>query len=250
MAKRKELVEKSMNSKIVSLKSNSQSGSKGTILVVCAHSDDQVIGPGGAMAKYAREGYDVFTIIFSYGEGSHPHMKLSYVAKTRVLESKEADAIIGGKGVMFLALKDGHMKEDFTNKKMMDRFKRLLASYKPCKIFTHSIDDLFPDHRFVREIVLEACDSLSRKNIIDPEIYSFDIWNLWSLRKRTEPKLVVDISDTFKYKIRALHTFKSQINFFSHTILVNVLYLLVYVKAFINGKKYGFKTAEVFYKIR
>jgi N-acetylglucosamine malate deacetylase 1 len=223
---------------------------KGNILVVCAHSDDQVLGPGGTMAKYTREGYNVFTIICSYGEGSHPHMKLSYIAKTRVLESKEADAIIGGKGVMFLALKDGKLREDFARKKMMGRFKRLLLSYAPCKIFTHSGEDILPDHRFVKEIVLEACDSLSRSEKFDPEVYSFDVWNIWDFRRHDEPKLVVNISETFKYKIKALHAFRSQINFFTHTVLVNILYLGVYVKAFVNGLKYKYKTAEVFYRIR
>jgi LmbE family N-acetylglucosaminyl deacetylase len=235
---------------VKSKKKGAEMGEKGNILVVCAHSDDQILGPGGTMAKYAREGYNVYTVIFSYGEGSHPHMKLSYVARTRVAESKEADAIIGGKGVIFLALKDGKMREDFKKKNMNARFQRLLLTYKPCKIFTHSIDDLFPDHRFVREKVIEACDSFARKNLLDPEVYSFDVWNLWRIGRRGEPKLVVDISDTFKYKIKALHSFKSQINFFSHTVLVNILYVAVYVKAFINGLRYGYKAAEVFYRIR
>jgi N-acetylglucosamine malate deacetylase 1 len=224
--------------------------SKGNILVVCAHSDDQILGPGGTMAKYAREGYNVYTIICSYGEGSHPHLKLSYIARIRVQESKEADEIIGGKGVVFLALKDGKLKKDFENKKMMGRFRRLLLSYNPEKIFTHSSDDILSDHRFVREIVVNACDSLSKSDNFNPEVYSFDVWNLWDLGKRNEPKLVVDISDTFKYKIKALHTFKSQISFFTHTVLVNVLYLGVYVKAFVNGLKYNCKSAEVFQRIR
>lgn len=225
-------------------------GEKGNILVICAHSDDQVLGPGGAMAKYAREGYNVYTIICSYGEVSHIHMKLSYIAKIRVLESKAADSIIGGKGVMFLALKDGRIKKDFENKKMMERFKRLLINYKPCKIFTHSEDDIHHDHRAVREIVLEACEGLAKKKIIDPEVYSFDVSNVWNIKSRRNPRLVVDISDTFKYKIRALHEFRSQINFFSYTVTVNLLYLAVYYRAFINGLRYGCKAAEVFYRIR
>ncbi len=223
---------------------------KGNILVVCAHSDDQVLGPGGTMAKYAREGYNVYTIICSYGEASHPHMKLSYIAKVRVFESKEADAIMGGKGVVFLALKDGKLREDFERRKMMSKFKRLLLSYNPSKIFTHSGEDILSDHRFVNEMVLNACDGLSKRAKFNPEIYSFDVWNLWDLRRKDAPKLVVNISDTFKYKIKALHAFKSQINFFTHTVLVNVLYLGVYVKAFVNGIKYKCRTAEVFYRLR
>ena len=223
---------------------------KGNILVICAHSDDQVLGPGGAMAKYAREGYNVYTFIFSYGEVSHPHLKRGSVAKTRVNESKEADTIIGGKGVFFLGLKDGQMKNDFERKKMMPKLKRILVDYKPKKIFTHSSDDMLPDHRFIREITLKTYDLLRKETNMKSDIYSFDVWNIWNFKKRKDPRLVVDITGTFKYKIKALHEFRSQINIFSHTYLVNILYIAVYVSAFMNGLKYGFKAAEVFYKQR
>jgi LmbE family N-acetylglucosaminyl deacetylase len=220
------------------------------ILVVCAHSDDQIIGPGGAMAKYAREGYNVYTIIFSYGEMSHPHMKRSYIAKIRVSESREADKIIGGKGVLFLGIRDGSMKEDFLKKKMRKKLMNLFLKFSPEMIFTHTRDDLLPDHRFVREVVLDIYDDLNKKKKLSSDVYSFDVWNLWNLLKRDKPRLVIDISKTFSYKTRALKEFKSQINFFSHTFFVNILFVSVYVKSFLNGLRYGFKRAEVFYKLR
>jgi LmbE family N-acetylglucosaminyl deacetylase len=225
-------------------------GEKGNILVICAHSDDQILGPGGAMAKYAREGYNVYTMICSYGESSHPHMKLSYIARIRVMEAKEADSIIAGKGVMFLALKDFAIADDFKKKKMMERFKRQILSYAPRKIFTHSGDDIHPDHRFVKDAVLEACDGLARKNLLDAEVYTFDVSNIFNKKEKNYPRLVVDISSTFKYKIKALHEFRSQINFFSYMVTVNILYLAVYYRAFMNGLKYGFRAAEVFRRIR
>ncbi|MFP4567329.1 MAG: PIG-L deacetylase family protein [Candidatus Woesearchaeota archaeon] len=224
--------------------------SEKNILVVCAHSDDQVIGPGGAMAKYAREGYNVYTIIFSYGEMSHPHMKRSYIAKIRVEESRAADKIIGGKGVLFLGIRDGSMKEDFKKKKMNKKLQNIFLKFSPEKIFTHSRDDILPDHRFVREIVLNTYDELHKKKKLTSEVYSFDIWNIWNILKRDKPKLIVDISKTFTYKTRALKEFKSQINFFSHTFFVNVLFIGVYFKGIFNGIKYGYKRAEVFYKLR
>ncbi|MCC7574278.1 PIG-L family deacetylase [Candidatus Woesearchaeota archaeon] len=223
---------------------------KKNILVVCAHSDDQVIGPGGAMAKFAREGYNVYTIIFSYGELSHPHVKRSYIAKIRVQESREADKIIGGSGVFFLGIKDGIMKEDFLKKKMRSKLLNIFLKYDPEMIFTHSRDDLLPDHRFVREVVLGIYDELSRKKKLVSDVYSFDVWNIWNLLKRNNPFLIVDVSKTFKYKVRALKEFKSQINFFSHTFLVNVLFVSVFVKAYLNGLRYKFKRVEVFYKLR
>ena len=42
---------------------------KNTVLVICAHPDDEIIGAGGTIATYAREGKDVITIIFSNGAG-------------------------------------------------------------------------------------------------------------------------------------------------------------------------------------
>lgn len=223
---------------------------KGSIIVFCAHSDDQVLGPGGAMARYAREGFDVYTYIFSYGEASHPHFKLSSIASVRVKESQEADSVIGGKGVFFLGVKDGKIIESFEKKKMMPKLKNIILKHKPVKIFTHSVDDMLPDHRSVRQIVLKAYDDLNKKEGFKCDVYTFDVWNIWNLKKRAKPRLVVDISDHFKFKIKALHSFKSQISFFTHTFLVNFLYVGVYFRAVINGLKFKCKFAEVFYKVR
>ncbi len=224
--------------------------SKGNILVFCAHSDDQVLGAGGAMARYARNGYDVYTFIFSYGEGSHPHVQLKHIATTRVKESQEADSIIGGKGVFFFGAKDGNIKGDFEKRKRMKNLKDVLMKYKPVKVFTHSVDDMLPDHRGVRQLVLKAYDDLNKKEGFKCDVYTFDVWNLWNVRKREKPVLVVDITGYFKYKVKALHSFKSQISFFSHTFLVNFLYVGSYIKAVFNGLKHGYRFAEVFYKVR
>lgn len=232
------------------LKNENEESKPRNILVICAHSDDQVIGPGGTMAKFARNGFNVHTIIFSYGEMSHPHLKKRYIAKVRVSESKEADKIIGGKGVMFLGLKDGEIREEYKRKKMKKKLENLILSHSPEMIFTHSKDDLLPDHRFVRNVVLEIYDYLNKNKSLKSDVYSFDVWNIWNVLKRNKPKLVVDITQTFTYKTRALKEFKSQINFFSHTFFVNILFVSVYLKSFINGLRYGFRRAEVFYKVR
>ncbi len=239
-----------MQKKDATIKEESDEPRDKTILVVCAHSDDQVIGPGGAMAKFAREGYNIQTIIFSYGEFSHPHMKRSYIAKVRVDESRQADKIIGGRGVMFLGLKDGSLKEDYHKKKMKKKLGDLFLKFSPEMIFTHSRDDILPDHRFVRECVLDIYDGLHSKKELSCDVYSFDVWNIWNMLKRDKPQLIVDISKTFHYKTKALSEFKSQINFFSHTFFVNILFISVYVKAYINGLSHGFKKAEVYYKLR
>ncbi len=68
--------------------------SKDTILVVCAHNDDQLFGAGGTLAKYVKEGKRVVVVIFSYGELSHPWLKKDSIQKTRLDECEESDKII------------------------------------------------------------------------------------------------------------------------------------------------------------
>ncbi|MFT4261030.1 MAG: PIG-L deacetylase family protein [Candidatus Woesearchaeota archaeon] len=222
----------------------------GSILIFCAHSDDQVLGAGGTMAKYAREGLDVYTYIFSYGELSHPHMNRDFIKNVRVEESENADKIIGGKGVFFLGLKDGAMAKEIKNKNVYAKLKEIMLKHKPEKIFTHSVDDMLPDHRSVRRAVLRAYDELKKSNNFSCDVYSFDVWNLLNIGKRNNPVLVVDVTKNFKTKIKALHQFKSQINVFTHAYFVNILYLGVYVRAFLYGLKYKYRFAEVFYKLR
>jgi LmbE family N-acetylglucosaminyl deacetylase len=53
-------------------------------------------------------------------------------------------------------------------------------------------------------------------------------------------KLVVDISSTFKLKIKALHAYQTQF------IQMSIPYVEVYINSFFNGLKYGYKFAEVF----
>ena len=75
---------------------------KDDILVFCAHSDGKILGPGGTLAKYAKEGKKVRSIIFSYGEYSQPHLKKEIIINRRIKEAEEADKAIKGKGVQFL----------------------------------------------------------------------------------------------------------------------------------------------------
>ncbi|MCF7871402.1 PIG-L family deacetylase [Candidatus Woesearchaeota archaeon] len=223
---------------------------KKTILIICAHSDDQILGAGGTIKKYNEKGYEAHTIIFSYGELSHFHLKKDYVKEMRIKESEEAENIIGGKGITFYDHTDGQIKNETKTKQTHKLIKQKINELKPEKIFTHSQDDIHPDHRAVYQTVLDAYNELPKKTQKNIEIYSFEISQLWNLKKRKTPVLVIDITTQFKAKIKALHAFKSQINIFSHTYEVNLLYLGVYVRAFIAGLIYKKKLAEIFYKIK
>ena len=97
-----------------------------TILVVCAHSDDQIFGVGGTLAKYSKEGKNIKTIIFSYGENSHPWLKEKVTIQMRVKESYEADRVIGGGGVLFYNLKEGNFVEEVEKNNVKDKLKKIM----------------------------------------------------------------------------------------------------------------------------
>jgi len=70
------------------------------------------------------------------------------------------------------------------------------------------------------------------------------VWNIINIKKRNIPKLVVDISPYFKKKIQSFKAHKSQ-----QLVLIIHLWSL-YAKAILNGLYYGYKFAEVFYRVK
>lgn len=210
------------------------------VFVICAHSDDQIFGPGGTIAKYALEGKKVYTIIFSYGQMSHPWFKSHITIKARVKESLEVDKFIGGSGVVFIGLEEGKFIQQFKDKKVYNKLRRLIHKYKPVRIFTHSVDDPLPDHRALNKVLIESVDKMGYPG----EVLMFDVWTIFNFKKRHFVQVIVDISDTFKKKVNALEKFKSQ-----KLSLISLMWS-VYIKAWFTGKKIKTKYAERFYKIR
>lgn len=210
-----------------------------TVLVFCAHNDDQVFGAGGTLAKYAQQKKKIITVIFSYGEKSHPWLQKEITVDMRLKESERACKVLGCQDILYLGLDDQKVAEQIdgdAKKKLIE----LIKEKKPSKIFMHSQGDPHPDHRAVYNTVLNILDKLKYKC----DVYSFEVWNPLKIKRRDELKLVVDISDTFKTKIKAVKCHKSQ------KITIFSLLWSVYLKDFINGLNNSFKFAEVFSKIR
>lgn len=216
---------------------------KESVLVVCAHSDDQIIGVGGTLAKYAKQGKIINTVIFSYGAITHPWVQEKINTGIRVKESQKADKIIGGSGVVFFGLNDGKFMIEATEKDIINRLIEIIKKHKPNKIFTHNFDDPHPDHRDVRKILLDVLFEMDYKC----DVYSFQIYTPFKLRRRNVPKLIVNISDTYKIKLRALNVFKSQVNLYA---IINWIPLIsTFMRDLLNGINNNFRFAEVFYKI-
>ncbi|MBI4144893.1 PIG-L family deacetylase [Candidatus Woesearchaeota archaeon] len=211
-----------------------------TILFLCAHNDDQIIGGGGTFAKYANEGKRVKTVVFSYGQQSHPYLKPGAIVKTRVKEALKSDRILGGSGITFLGLAEGKFLKGFAEKGIKDKVTDVIDKEKPDKIFTHSIDDPHPDHKAVHKLVTEITTEKRLTNI-----YTFDVWNPLNIRRRDQPRLVVDVTKTFQAKLKAYDAHESQV----YLPLMIPMRLRMIVYALLAGWNNQCRYAEVFRKL-
>ena len=212
---------------------------KEIILCFAAHNDDHLLGAGGTLAKYAEEGKICKTYVFSYGESSHFWLKGHITQRIRAKEAMQAERMLGGT-LAFFGLTEGNFKEQAEQLGLKDRIAEIITANAPSKIFTHNLDDPHPDHRAVYSIVMDVVERIHYPG----HIYSFNIWNFFNIRKRHHPKMIVDISSTFKKKMSAFKYHKSQ--------KATALSLLwnIYRRDVFNGFRHGCRFAEVFYKIQ
>src|SRR3989344_6347442 len=207
-----------------------------TIMAFVAHSDDDLIGIGGTLAKYRKEGKNIVVVIFSYGEKSHPHLKEEVVSAARQKETEEIDKIFQRESI-FLGLEEGKIRQEAKEKNIKEQIKVLVRRYNPEKIFTHSASDPHPDHKAINSVVLKILRAIKYKG----GIYTFEVWNIL---KEDKPAIYIDISETFHLKKMALKKFKSQ------RLFIYPLWIPMLLRARSYGKKCGCKYAEKFYKIQ
>ena len=88
------------------------------LMAVLAHPDDESLGFGGTLAKYAAEGVDVFLLTATRGEGGryrgHPagdadHPGQSALATIRESELRSAASVLGIRDVSFLDYRDQYV---------------------------------------------------------------------------------------------------------------------------------------------
>lgn len=208
-----------------------------TILIFCAHSDDEAVGMGGAIAKYAAEGKKVIKVVFSFGESSHPHFQEHVVISRRLEETETASRSIGITKTIFWGMRDTKVKEDAEKVNAAGKVKQLLNEYKPERVFVTSSIDPHPDHQAVNRTVLKAVDSSRKKYAV----YEFEVWNIV---KENKPVMYVDITPYYKKKMQYIRQFSSQWQSMS------ALKIPVWLRTRYYGSKHNCKYAEKFYKVR
>lgn len=187
-----------------------------TVLVVAAHPDDEILGCGGAMARFAAEGQRVHIGILGEGISSR-HQRREDAASSDLQalqkDAHAAAAAVGARDVRFGGLPDNR----FDATALLDVVKIVeawIADVRPDVIYTHHPGDLNIDHGVTFRAVLTATrPGVSAVDVRD--LYAFEVpsstdWAFQRIQPAFRPNVFVDVSATIDAKIAAMECYESE----------------------------------------
>ena len=142
------------------------------IMAVLAHPDDESLGVGGTLAKYASEGADVFLLTATRGDSGrfrghrldHPqHPGRLALAKIREVELRAAASALGVREVSILDYRDQHL--DRANpREVVVNIVRHIRRVQPDIVLTFGPDGAYwhPDRIAVSQFATAAIVAAAR----------------------------------------------------------------------------------------
>jgi LmbE family N-acetylglucosaminyl deacetylase len=190
-----------------------------------AHPDDQEFSIGGTLAKWARAGCEIISIVITSGDsGSNdPTKGADYkpeLARLREGEQLAANTTLGVKETVFLRHPDGELEPTIPLRRELTR---LIRKYKPDVVFSGNPEAWFYGNEYLnhadhRAAARAACEAVfpsagSRLIFVDLLAEGFEPHNVRRLYVHgvEKPDTWVDVSDTIAIKIEALQKHASQI---------------------------------------
>lgn len=176
------------------------------MLAITAHPDDAEIGVGGILLKAKRQGLKTGLIICTRGENS------GYASKTeRSHEASAGAALLELDYVRFLDFPDAGVEVNTANMECLIPLIRVCA---PDVVLTIHPQDYHPDHYAVSQLVERTIFVAGLKKYApDDTTWHPHQFFYFSLDPRTNthrPEIIVDISDVWAEKKKALDAHASQ----------------------------------------
>jgi LmbE family N-acetylglucosaminyl deacetylase len=170
----------------------------GRCVVLAPHMDDEVFGCGATIAKAAAGGATVTTIFMTDGSkgSATPGPEL---VETRKEESRRAAKILGYDSVVYLDLPDSALA---CTSQSVGRLANALQDMQPDAVFLPFLNDIHHDHWLTNVIFAEAAVAAALRPGVT--CWGYEVWI------PAPVNTVVDVTDTFELKARAMEEFVSQ----------------------------------------
>ncbi len=174
------------------------------VLAIAAHPDDVELTCGGTLIKSARRGYKTGIIDLTGGE-----MGTRGTKETRRREAAAAARVLGVAHRENLGLPDAHLEVRMDYKLKLARRIRAL---KARTVILPYWKGRHPDHYVASQLGYEACFLAGLKQLkIEGEAWRpFKILDATSYDVSVRPTFVVDISDVYERRFRAIMAYTSQ----------------------------------------
>jgi bacillithiol biosynthesis deacetylase BshB1 len=173
------------------------------LLAFGPHPDDIEIGIGGIIARHTAEGLQVGLCDLTAGE-----MGTNGTVEERAKEAEAARAVLGAVWRENLGLPDRHIGKDSAH---LDRAVAFIRRHRPRTLAVPYWSDRHPDHVAASTLLTEAAFNagLSRYPC-EGEPWKVDWICYYFLNDSTTPSFVVDVSDYYDLKRRALDCHATQ----------------------------------------
>lgn len=221
---------------------------KGSIMVIAAHPDDEVLGCGAAIAKHVKCGEQVDIMILAEGLTSRDERRdrgsrakeLSQLAES----ARQASRILGVNSLSLHDFPDNRMDScDLLD--IVKVIEAALARHKPRLVYTHHAGDVNIDHQIIHQAVVTACrpyPGQSVKTLLFFEIPSSTEWQTAVSSIPFLPNWYVDVSETIAQKNKALEAYSNEIHSWPHPRSLEAIEHL----ARWRGATIGVQAAEAF----
>ncbi|TSC95211.1 MAG: LmbE family protein [Parcubacteria group bacterium Licking1014_1] len=218
------------------------------ILVIAPHPDDEVLGCGGIIKKYTKEGSEVCLCIVT--KGYTPDWTEEFI-ENRKKEVDSSAKILGIEKVFFLDFPTVKL-DTIPQKDINNAIAKCIGEVRPEVLYIPHRGDLSKDHRIVFESALVASrpkPNFSIKKVFSYEVLSSTEWGNQKIEKIEDvflPNVYIDISDTIRDKLEAIKCYKPELKEFPHPRSLKGIIVLSEKR----GMESGLKNAEAFMLIK
>jgi N-acetylglucosamine malate deacetylase 1 len=174
------------------------------ILVVAAHPDDETLGAGGTIARYAEHGEEVWVCLLTEGVSArHDHVNQQKECAVKACE------VLGVKRVVFCDLPDQRL-DALPLLDVIQPLQACVRELQPDVVYTHFKEDVNQDHRVAFQATMVATRPFgdnSVNRVLCYEAPSSTEWGASFAGTVFAPNVFVDISETLPAKLEAMRMY-------------------------------------------
>ena len=218
------------------------------ILIIAPHPDDEVLGCGGTIKKWTKEGNECYLCIVT--KAYAPDWTEEYI-ENKKKEVDNSAKILGIKKVFFLNLPTVKL-DTIGQKDINDAITRCIEEVGPEVLCIPHRGDLNKDHKIVFEsglVVSRTKPNSFIKKVLSYETLSETEWGNQKIQNMEDvflPNVYIDISDTVDSKLEAMKCYASELKEFPHPRSLKGIIVLSEKR----GMESGLKNAEAFMSIK